>query len=316
MHQEFLEKLMDPNRHIYLYGTTPPHADASENAVDEMAKKLTSQLEVIDYDAIVVYDIQDESYRTQQPRPFPLKVSIDPRIYARQLSLHGEKPTITYKAVAQLNTQSFSRWHLETAHYYQQPFTVFVGTASHRETNNSLSLQQAYSALQQKAPNLHLGGVTIAERHAKKGDEHLRLRSKGRSGCEYFISQTVFDAEETIQLLKDYASLCHENGDEPKRFIMTFSPCGSRKKLDFMKWLGISIPNSVEQAICESDKPLQRSLEVCEDNLEKILVETKELHIPLGLNIESISSNNSEIEASINTFKALKDIMDRYSIPT
>ena len=53
---------------------------------------------------------------------------------------------------------------------------------------------------------LAFGCVTIAERHLKKGTEHLNILRKTALGARWFISQAVYDAEATVSLLTDLLS--------------------------------------------------------------------------------------------------------------
>jgi hypothetical protein len=72
-------KLLDPARDVLLYGTTPPRADTPREQVDAAADKLAARLKGLPLDGVVVYDIQDETGRTQAPRPFPFAGTLDPR---------------------------------------------------------------------------------------------------------------------------------------------------------------------------------------------------------------------------------------------
>ena len=53
------EKIEDPRQGVYLIGTTPPKADTDEVAMRAIAEKLLGRLHEIEYDGVVVYDIQD-----------------------------------------------------------------------------------------------------------------------------------------------------------------------------------------------------------------------------------------------------------------
>ena len=76
------EKLLDPAQAVLLYGTTPPRTGSAGSAVHAAAGKLAVRLAPLPIDAIVVYDIQDESGRTALPRPFAFTGTVDPRSYA------------------------------------------------------------------------------------------------------------------------------------------------------------------------------------------------------------------------------------------
>jgi 5,10-methylenetetrahydrofolate reductase len=129
-------------------------------------------------------------------------------------------------------------------------------------------------------------------------------------GCQYFISQAVYNAPATIDMLANYARECRALGIPPRRIILTFTPCGSETTLDFMTWLGISVPDATRWRILESKNPLAESIKVCRSNLEQIIEACMPLNIPLGLNIESLTNRKAEIDASIRLYKLLKATLD------
>ncbi|MCP8688621.1 methylenetetrahydrofolate reductase [Marinobacterium sedimentorum] len=303
------QKFSDPTRGVYFVGTTPPRDNTEPEKVTDIADKLLARLRQIDYDGLIVYDIQDESSRTSKPRPFPYMQTLDPREYSSLLRKRSNHVIITYKSVAQRDRADFERWLEESRCQYDVHDMVLVGSPS-SDGDIQLSLPKAYEALQQHPLDFHLGGVTIAERHASKGNEHLRLLAKAEQGCQYFISQAVYNAQATIDLLSSYARECRNRGVAPQRIILTFTPCGSAKTLEFMQWLGISVPDATRWRILDATNPLAESIRVCRSNLEQILESVANLGIPLGLNIESLTNRKDEIDASIRLFKLLKATLD------
>src|SRR5437879_13236855 len=91
-------KLLDPAQTVLLYGTTPPRLGTPDEQVSAAAGKLAARLAALPLDGVVVYDIQDETGRTQLPRPFPFMRTIDPRHYSRQLLPGNPLPRITHQA--------------------------------------------------------------------------------------------------------------------------------------------------------------------------------------------------------------------------
>ena len=309
MSRTLLDKFRDPQQGVYFIGTTPPRAGTDDEAMAGIAEKLLGRLDSIDYDGVVVYDIQDESSRTDQPRPFPYMETRDPRDYAWLLAKLSGRDTITYKSVAQRDRASFEAWLQETSDKYSQQHLVLVGSpSSHGQIR--LSLPDAYAALRDSQLPFNLGGVTIAERHAVKGNEHLRLLQKSKEGCEFFISQAVYNPQATIDLLTGYARECRQRGETPKRIILTFTPCGSEKTLGFMQWLGISVPEATRWRILDAENPLSESIRICQNSLEQILEACQPLGLPLGLNIESLTNRKEEIDAAIQLFRLLKATLD------
>lgn len=309
MSDSLAQKFSDPSRGVYFVGTTPPRNNTEPEKVEEIADKLLARLNQIDYDGLIVYDIQDESSRISKPRPFPYMETLDPRVYSRLLREKSGHPIITYKSVAQRDRADFEKWLEASRQEFDIQDLVLVGSPS-SEGDIKLSLAEAYRALKQHPLDYHLGGVTIAERHASKGNEHLRLLNKTDQGCHFFITQAVYNAQATIDLLSSYARECRARGVEPQRIVLTFTPCGSAKTLEFMEWLGISIPDATRWRILEAANPLAESIRVCRSNLDQILEAAIPLQIPLGLNIESLTNRKDEIDASIRLFKLLKATLD------
>jgi hypothetical protein len=85
-------------------------------------------------------------------------------------------------------------------------FTVFVGTAS-AEQDVQLKLQEAYDLRTALNEGMLLGGVTIPERHMKLHDEPERVGFKMSKGCRFFVSQAVYDLENSKKILKGLCPL-------------------------------------------------------------------------------------------------------------
>lgn len=303
------QRFSDPARGVYFVGTTPPKDSTAAEQAALIADKLLERLSAIDYDGLIVYDIQDESSRTDKPRPFPFKRTLDPCIYSCLLRDKAQHPVITYKSVGQGQPGEFQAWLDQAWQHYAVKDVVMVGSPASR-SDTQLSLNEAYQIVADHPKPYHIGGVTIAERHARKGDEHLRLMEKSARGCEFFISQAVYNPQATIDMLSRYARACKAQDSAPKRIILTFTPCGSAKTLEFMEWLGISIPEASRYRILDATNPLAESIRICRNNLEQIIEACIPLGIPLGLNIESLTNRKEEIDASIRLFKLLKATLD------
>ncbi|MBA4501288.1 methylenetetrahydrofolate reductase [Marinobacterium marinum] len=309
MSEPLQQKFADPHRSVCFVGTTPPKASTEDMQMQEIADRLLARLDTLEYDGLIVYDIQDESSRIDTPRPFPYAETRDPREYSKLLSTNSQRPIITYKSVAQRDRADFEQWLEEAWDEYGIRHLVLVGSPS-SEGEIKLPLNTAYTALQEHSKPFHLGGVTIAERHATKGNEHQRLINKVESGCEFFVSQAVYNAQATIDLLTSYARSCRELNVTPKRIILTFTPCGSAKTLEFMQWLGISVPEATRYRILDAENPLAESIRICQNNLQQILDACLPLGLPIGLNIESLTNRKAEIDASIQLYQLLKATLD------
>ena len=302
-------QLEDRTRRLRLYGSTPPRIGSSDQVVAEAAEKLVGRLSGLPVDGLIVYDIQDESGRTSIPRPFPFTGTVDPRAYSRLLMERSGLPAINYKSLGELDEAQWGRWLGETARDSDIRFLSIVG----RPTSGirySLTLPQAIAQAKQHPAHFCLGGVLIAERDTPDRSEAARLLVKGFEGCSYFISQTVYHAEPTVRVLKDYLRDCKGAGVPPRRIVFTFAPCGREKTMAFIKWLGVRVTPECERSILGSPNPLQKSIAICRDNLKEILDQDYADHIPLGINVESVSINRDEIDATVELFGVLSEVLE------
>ena len=98
---------------------------------------------------------------------------------------------------------------------------------------------------------------------------------------------------------------CRRRGRSPVPVVLTFSPCGSVRTLEFMKWLGISFPRWLENELRHSADTLERSVDLCERVFTDVQDYAREKHLPIGINVESVSIRKSEIDASVELFRRL-----------
>ena len=305
---ELRAKLLDPAQSVLLYGTTPPRLGTPEVEVDTAAGKLAARLAGLPLDGLVVYDIQDETGRTAAPRPFPFIATVDPRVYGALLEKRVGCPAIVYKALGETGEAAWNGWLFEAAHEHRVRFVSVVGRPT-SGVRYPLKLSQAIRIAATHASGFSVGAVVIAERHTDARSESARLLAKGLEGCSYFISQTVYHAPPTEALLRDYLRDCRGAGVEPRRIVLTFAPCGREKTMAFLRWLGVNVPDATARAILGDARPIEKSIAICRDNLRRILDGRYAGEIPLGVNVESVSINRDEIDASVELFHALREVL-------
>ncbi|MBX0329327.1 hypothetical protein K2Z83_16775 [Oscillochloris sp. ZM17-4] len=298
-------KLTDPQQFVTLYGSTPPRAGSSDEQIALAAERLAERVRGLPLDGLVVYDVQDESGRTEETRPFPYQPTIDPRIYARQIQERTGAQAITYKSVGELGEAGWLVWLREAHQDYGIGQLILVGSSVPVPPPGTLFVDRAMQLAREQMPTAMLGGVAIAERHSPAYDESRRLLLKAAQGSRFFISQVVYDPAPTLRLLADYAEACRREGVAPQRVILTFSPCGRPGTMTFLKWLGVAIAPGVEQAIMGSATPFATSIQICRANLRAIRERAAAQSIPLGVNIESVSTHRDELAASADLVQAL-----------
>jgi hypothetical protein len=307
MRETFFDKIEARVPGVCLYGFAPPKRTSTRQELDAIAAQQVERLSNLALDGVVVYDIRDEAERTSEPRPFPFLPTVAPQEYADVQLQALELPKIVYRCVGGDTKESFVHWLGMPRN--ERAASVLVGAPS-RTAVTGLSLRDAYSLVAEHPHALTLGGIAIAERHQRPGDDHERMLAKLEAGCRFFVTQAVYDVSSTLSLLSDYSLALDAPNRPAAPIILTFSPCGSEKTLAFMKWLGIHFPRWLENELRFASDPLETSLKLCERVFTEAWAYAKNKGIPIGVNVESVSVRKVEIEASFELAKTLRRVME------
>ncbi len=292
----FLEKIRSGESGVLIYGITPPKAETSSERIAEIAEKTINRLIPIDIDALVVYDVQDESARTTEERPFPFLTALDPFKFASGYLGALNIPKIIYRPAGKFSADELSAWleELNQNNFYP----VFVGVPS-PDFPVKTNLPDAYKIWSKHSDTSVIGAVTIPERHEVLKDEDVRMLDKMNCGVSYFISQCVFNIDYAKQVINDLTNTCTKKDIKFPTVIFTLTACGSQKTLHFMEWLGIHVPDELKEELKTSANILEKSVKVCLDIAAELTAYCAERKIPFGFNIESVAIRKEEIEASI-----------------
>jgi hypothetical protein len=68
---------------LRFYGLTPPKRGQDPDKVRAIPERQARRIAALDPDGIVLYDLQDESGRTEAARPFPFLPTLEPLDYSR-----------------------------------------------------------------------------------------------------------------------------------------------------------------------------------------------------------------------------------------
>src|SRR5688572_16713160 len=303
----FLTKIKRKESGVLLYGITPPKAQTTPERVSEIAEKTLNTLCSLDIDALVVYDVQDESARTSEERPFPFSSALDPFEYASRYLQRLAIPKIIYRPAGNFTKDELSQWLQGLS--MNGFFPVFVGLPA-PDSIPKTTLREAYQIWsQQHKDHSVMGAVTIPERHAILKDEDVRILDKMDSGVSYFISQCIFNVEYTKKILEDLIEACQRKKQDIPVMIFTLTICGSIKTLHFMEWLGIHIPEDVKEELKTSEKPVSRSVEIAVAIATELIQYCKERLIPFGFNIESVATRKEEIDASLGLLNTVRGLL-------
>jgi len=302
----FLNKIKSGESGILTYGITPPKSETSPERIAEIAEKTLSRLIPLDIDALIVYDVQDESARTAEERPFPFLKALDPFEFASRYLQELKVPKIIYRPAGKFTEEELSDWleSLSQHHFYP----VFVGVPA-PDFPVRTSLPDAYKLWSKHQAHSVIGAVTIPERHAALGDEDRRILDKAGCGVSYFISQCVFNVDYAKKVIEDLGNTCTRENRKFPTVIFTLTACGSAKTLEFMEWLGIHVPESLKQEFLEAGDMLEKSVNVCLDIAGELTDFCAARSIPFGFNIESVAIKKTEIEASVHIVNKIAEMM-------
>jgi|SRR5579862_480423 len=290
---------------ICLYGFAPPKQSTPAEQLHAILAQQRARLASLPVDGVIIYDIQNEAERTSTPRPFPFLPTLDPEVYAHTHLGELAIPKIVFRCVNRDTPDGLIRWAAAANTATPSRLSVLVGAPS-RHARGTLTLADACTLVRRHAPRLVVGGIAIAERHARHLDEHERMLNKSGLGCRFFVTQAVYDVTSTKSLLSDYAMATRERGEAARPIILTFSPCGSQKTLAFMKWLGIAFPRWLENDLRFAADPLSTSITLCERIFTEVSEYAREKGVPLGVNVESVSIRKTEIEAAVELLHRLR----------
>ncbi|MEI7057583.1 methylenetetrahydrofolate reductase [Nocardioides sp. CCNWLW239] len=302
------QRISDRAGEILLFAVTPPRVTTDPERVQQIAEVTLERIRPLDVDGLILYDIDDESDRNPEERPFPFVRTLDPAEFLERNLPDLDVPAVVYRATGKYEEAALRDW-VKT----QDPakaLSVFVG-ASSGEKRVATSLRRAQEIRRETNPDLLLGAVAIPERHTAKGDEHLRLIAKQEAGCSYFVTQVVYDVNAAKNLVSDYRYECETRGLAPVPIVFTFSVCGSMKTLEFLRWLGVDVPRWIENELRHATDTLDASLEQAEATALELMSFCRQLGVPFGINIESVSIRKVEIEASVRLAERLRGKLDR-----
>lgn len=301
------EKIKNRKNGILLYGLTPPKITNSDEKIKQIAKRQMSYLVDKNIDGIVLYDIQDEQDRIKEKRPFPFIKTIEPSLYWQKYWQEFDKNCVLYQVVGNHTKDEFEKWLKKID---DKNNMIFVGKSS-KTTKDFLGVREAYEIKKNASNSSLLGAIAIPERHFLKKDEHIKILEKTKFGCDFFITQAIYDLSHAKNFLNDYAQICQNEQIQPSCIILTLTPCGNEKTLEFIKWLGISIPKDTEIKLKNSSNMLESSLEQCIENFTNLYEFAKTLNIPIGANIESVSIRKEEIQAALKLVDIIYELMKK-----
>jgi 5,10-methylenetetrahydrofolate reductase len=298
-----IDQISDGSRGSLTFALTPPRSTTAGDRAQEIADATLARLRLLELDGLVLYDIADETSRNAAPRPFPFMPTLDPATYLSDHLTGWNGPVVVYRAVAKYSHSQLQSW-IETQDA-SRVLTVLVGAAS-RDDRPATTLVEAQALCRRANPQLRFGGVAIPERHRRRDDEHLRLLAKQDAGCRFFVTQVVYDVNAAKNLVSDYHYACAAQGRATAPIIFTFTVCGSMQTLMFLRWLGIDVPRWIENDLKHATDTLEASYHLAVAAATDIITFCRDLGVPFGINVESVSIRRVEIEMAVRLAEHLR----------
>src|SRR3954468_15173714 len=123
-----------------LFALTPPRLSTTPEKAQEIADITFERLDPLGVDGLILYDIDDESDRNPEERPFPFLPTMDPADYLERHLTAWRPPVVVYRATAKYTEQGLRDWM--TSQDTARRMAVFVG-ASSREKPVATTLRRA-----------------------------------------------------------------------------------------------------------------------------------------------------------------------------
>ncbi len=267
---------------------TPPQRKASTSTIERSAARVVEAVKRIGNVGYVnIPEIAEENYTGA-----PLYRHCDIREFSATLrkSISAEmvinKITVHMKSKAEL-----SSWIDESVSKYGLKRFVFVGGMVDSRKYPGPSVREA-NQLASKVDGVKAGNICIPSRD----DEVARMVSKTESGASFFTTQALLDSGPIIKVIRGYEKECSKMAIAPASVFLSFAAASSAFDVDFLRWLGVEIPEKREAQLKKGGDVAEVLNEAYKSVLSDVtaFVSKEGINVPIGLNVESISSTNLE----------------------
>ena len=307
------DKVKKPQRPVVAYEILPPREkDGTLNSYAETISSLLSQTHI---DAINIPEVHDEIGRGD--RPITNQKRGEPREFGMLLQDIVGIEAIINRVVVHESYDEQIRWIDETNTTYEIENMIIVGGESSKVDYPGPSVNEMLQTIARRynsnGGDIFCGGIAIPSRK----DESKNLIRKSEHGSEFFTTQVLYNAENIIKMINNYQSRCNELDTFPRRILLSFAPVSSQKNIEFLKWLGVEIPDDTERYLKGRPGSMtERSLDVAVEVLNEVLdfITVNNLKVPVGLNVEHIMSYN--FQSSVEMLQELARIYREFCIKT
>lgn len=268
-----------------IFTVIPPPAEWDSTKVERKAFEVVSITRLLGIRYLNIPEVVEEKSRGKRIVPYRLK--IDNVKFGKIVKrFNPDLQVILDKITVLMPIEELSQWLIKNSKDFHH--IVLVGGESSTikypgpDPINAAKIAKKYFNT--------LYGITIFTR---KNEPH-RLLAKTKAGMNGFISQIVLEHESAIKVINDYHNLCKEYNINPAKIFISLAPVSRKKDLEFMKWLGVYVPNNTENLLLKDPKKIERrSLDLIEKLTKKFL----KLGSKIGINVEHVMYNNLQVAA-------------------
>lgn len=277
----------------------PPSSRTAPDKVSSYVHRVASILQ--DHprvDAFVVPELVSENHNGE-----PHYRSGDVRGFAGAISRASGCEAILNRVVAHVRSVP------ELEDWYRKGFAdgirnvILIGGTSRYIPYPGPSVVAANAALLPliKSQGGLIGNVVIPHR----SDEGYRMLTKTKSGASFFTTQIVFDHVAVARLIDEYGRLCRAYGVAPASVLLSVVPVADEEDLDFVRWLGAEVPESIERTLVSEDG--SGSFASAVETWRGVVKQSRrwEVPVPLGVNVEVVSPRH------FSTAVELLNVMER-----
>ena len=305
------DKIKRPRRPVVVYEILPPReVDVS---LDSYAGTISSLLSQTHIDAINIPEVRDELSRGK--RPVKNYKRAEPREFGKLLQDIVGVEAIVNRVVVHEILEKQLNWIAETYERFEINNLIIVGGESSKLNYPGPPVSQALGEINKlfrsEEKSIFCGGISIPSR----SKESINLKKKSDNGAEFFTTQVLYDSSKITKMIGHYQKICNKAKTHPKRLLISFAPVSSSKDIEFLKWLGVEIPQATEDYLnARPGTMTNRSLDVSIEVLNNILdfIIKNKINVPIGLNVEHIMSYN--FQSSIEMLQELARIYREFCI--
>ncbi|MFP4686750.1 MAG: methylenetetrahydrofolate reductase [bacterium] len=307
-----------------LFELIPPEREQTSKEIEARNQKLLQLFERVEVNGINLPEIHEEKGKSKKgKRRSKFKPRLSPREYVQQLKKLIDTEYLICRVIVKSHPSEAEKWLVETNNDYGIRNIVIVGGEQEADAYEGLSVPEGtrlikenintgtarLSDIEFKAADYLVGNISIATRRLDTIDEPDRIIYKIKHGADFFTTQIIAEPDSPVKLLSDLAPLLQEENLNPPLFFWSFSPISEQKDIDFMRWLGVYIPDKVEKRIMGSSDPAAESLQWNIEIWNKLQQATTNLDIkiPLGINISFMGMRN--YDHAVELAAALKSEM-------